>query len=125
MTAASELKVSLMSPALLKAAQLTLIQDRIISRAGRVSPVKHQRPISLTFDPEFPAPRTRTEVEFAIDANGRAREETFVDEEEPKTTRGGPTTNEEWELSQYKSSSGDKPILLKYGDIKEQVCAGS
>jgi hypothetical protein len=94
------------------ATQLTLLQDRIISRAGRVSPVKHQRPISLTSIPEFPAPRTRTEVKFTIDANGRARTETFVVEEEPKTTRGGPITNEEWESSQYESSSDDEPILL-------------
>jgi hypothetical protein len=95
-----------------QAAQVTPLQDRIISRAGRVSPVKHQRPISLTSIPEFPAPRTRTEVKFTIDANGRARTETFVVEEEPKTTRGGPIINEEWESSQYESSSDDEPILL-------------
>jgi hypothetical protein len=95
-----------------QAAKVTLLQDRIISRAGRVSPVKHQRPISLTSIPEFPVPRTRTEVKFTIDANGRARTETFIVEAEPVTTRGGPITNEEWESSQYESSSDDEPILL-------------
>lgn len=95
-----------------RGAQITPLQDRVISRAGRVSPVKHQRPISLTSIPEFPAPRTRTEVKFTIDANGRARTETVVVEEETKTTRGGPSTNEEWESSQYESSSDDEPILV-------------
>jgi hypothetical protein len=74
--------------------------------------VKHQRPISLTSIPEMPGPRARTEVKFTIDANGRARTETVVIEEEVKTTPGGPSTNEEWESSQYDSSSDDEPILL-------------
>ncbi|PMD58124.1 uncharacterized protein K444DRAFT_532479 [Hyaloscypha bicolor E] len=87
-------------------------QDRVISRTGRISPVKHQRPISLTSIPEFPAPRTRTEVKFTIDANGRARTETVVVEEEPKTARGGPPANEEWDSSQDESSSDDEPILV-------------
>jgi hypothetical protein len=93
-----------------QAAQLTILQDR------RVSPVEHQRPIS---HPEFPAPRTG----FVIDANGRARVESFV--EEPKATRGDPITNEEWESSQSESSSNDGRIVLNYGDMKEQVYAGS
>ncbi|KAE9379248.1 hypothetical protein N431DRAFT_155005 [Stipitochalara longipes BDJ] len=86
-------------------------QDRIIPRAGRISPVKHQRPISLTSIPELPMPRTRTEVKFTIDANGRARTETVVVEEEPKNTRG-PSANEEWESSHYESSSDDEPLLV-------------
>ncbi len=72
--------------------------------------MKHQRPLSLTSIPELPAPRTRTEVKFTIDVNGRARTETVVVEEEPKTTRAGPSANEEWESSQYESSSDDEPI---------------
>ena len=95
-----------------RGAQVTPLQDRVISRAGRISPVKHQRPISLTSIPELPAPRTRTEVKFTIDANGRARTETVVVEEEPKTTRGGPPANEEWDSSQDESSSDDEPILV-------------
>jgi len=35
-----------------------------------------------------------------------------VVEEEPKTTRGGPSANEDWESSHYESSSDDEPLLI-------------
>lgn len=92
---------------------LSLKTDRVVSRGGRISPVKQQRPSALMPIPELPAPRVRTELKFTIDANGRARTERVVVEAEPKTTRGGPSaTHEEWDSSHYESSSDDEPILV-------------
>jgi len=91
-------------------------QDRFLSRSstGRISPVKHQRPSNLMSIPEMERPRTRTEVKFTIDANGRARTETVLVEEDLRTSRGGPSARSEgWESSQYdESSSDDEPILV-------------
>ncbi|TVY84353.1 PHD finger protein 20-like protein [Lachnellula suecica] len=88
--------------------------DRIRPRTGRSSPVKlHQRPPSLNSIPEMPAPRSRTEVKFTIDAKGRARTETVVIPEEPQTIREGPSSrSEEWYSSPDSSSSDDEPILI-------------
>lgn len=91
-------------------------QDRMLSRSstGRISPVKHQRPSNLMSIPETERPRTRTEVKFTIDANGRARTETVLVEETSRTSHGGPSARSEgWESSQYdESSSDDEPILV-------------
>ncbi|KAL2074410.1 hypothetical protein VTL71DRAFT_8188 [Oculimacula yallundae] len=91
-------------------------QDRVLSRTGtgRISPVKHPRPSNLVSIPEMDRPRTRTEVKFTIDANGRARTETVLVAENPRTVRGGPSARSEgWESSQYdESSSDDEPILV-------------
>lgn len=92
------------------------ILDRILSRTGRMSPVKHSRPgsISLSSIPELPPPRTRTEVKFTIDASGRARTETILVEEELSPLRAGSSRrNEGWdEESNYESSSDEDPILV-------------
>ncbi|CZR54431.1 uncharacterized protein PAC_04315 [Phialocephala subalpina] len=88
-------------------------QDRVVSRGGRISPVKQQRASGLTSIPEMPTPRVRTELKFTIDANGRARTETVVVEDEPRTTRGGPSASrEDWDSSHYESSSDDEPIIV-------------
>ena len=87
----------------LSTSRLKSPQDRI-SRTGRISPVKHQRPGSLTMIPELPVPRTRTEVKFTIDANGRARTETVLVED--------PKPHDDWVSSQEDSSSDEEPILL-------------
>lgn len=85
--------------------------DRVmLSRSGRISPVK-QRPSVLTSIPELLPPRTRTEVKFTIDANGRARTETVVIEE-PRSRRGGSMRRDEFETSSYDSSSDDEPIVV-------------
>lgn len=87
--------------------------DRAVSRSGRISPMKQQRPNALTSIPEMPAPRLRTELKFTIDPNGRARTERVVVEDEPRTTKGGPTAmHEDWDSSHYESSSDDEPILV-------------
>ncbi|KAH6720004.1 hypothetical protein BKA61DRAFT_227096 [Leptodontidium sp. MPI-SDFR-AT-0119] len=90
-------------------------QDRVLSRTGtgRISPTKHQRPSNLMSIPEMERPRARTEVKFTIDANGRARTETVLVEEDPRTSRGGPSARSEGWDSQYdESSSDDEPILV-------------
>ncbi|CZS93495.1 uncharacterized protein RCO7_10562 [Rhynchosporium graminicola] len=97
--------------------QLNSSQDRVSSRpsTGRISPVKHQRPSKLVSIPEVDGPRTRTEVKFTIDANGRARTETVLVAEKHRTGRGGPSARSEgWESSQYgdESSSDDELILV-------------
>ncbi|KUJ21020.1 uncharacterized protein LY89DRAFT_665486 [Mollisia scopiformis] len=87
--------------------------DRAVSRGGRVSPVKQQRPSTLKSIPEMSTPRMRTELKFTIDSNGRAKTERVIVGEEPRTTRGGPsTTHEDWDSSHYESSSDDEPILV-------------
>jgi len=92
---------------------LKLLQDRIRPRTGRSSPIKHQRPPSLSSIPELPPPRPRTEVKFTIDAKGRARTETVLIEEEPKIVQREPITrSEEWYSSPDDSSSDDEPILI-------------
>ncbi|TVY13290.1 PHD finger protein 20-like protein 1 [Lachnellula arida] len=89
------------------------VQDRVRPRTGRSSPVKQQRPPILTSIPELPTPRARTEVKFTIDAKGRARTETVMIQEEPRTTPGGPSTkSEEFYSSLDDSSSDDEPILI-------------
>jgi hypothetical protein len=90
--------------------KLNASQDRILlSRSGRISPVK-QRPSVLTSIPELHPPKTRTEVKFTIDANGRARTETVVVQEpgSKKTSVHG----EAYDSSPYESSSDDEPILI-------------
>jgi hypothetical protein len=90
--------------------------ERILSRTGRISPVKQSRPssISLSSIPELPPSRTRTEVKFTIDANGRARTETVLVEEEASPRRiGSSRRNEGWdEESNYESSSDEDPIIV-------------
>ncbi|TVY43362.1 hypothetical protein LSUB1_G002506 [Lachnellula subtilissima] len=88
------------------------VQDRVRPRTGRSSPVKQQRPPSLSSIPELPAPRARMEVKFTIDAKGRARTETVTIQEEPRTTPGGPSTKSEEFYSSLDSSSDDEPILI-------------
>jgi hypothetical protein len=86
-------------------------EDRaLLSRSGRISPVK-QRPSILGSIPELHPPKTRTEVKFTIDANGRARTETVVVDGAPRPKRGS-IHGEEWDLSPYDSSSDDEPILV-------------
>lgn len=86
------------------------LQDRVqLSRSGRISPVK-QRPSILTSIPELHPPRTRTEVKFTIDANGRARTETVI-VAEPRSTSGS-LRGDEYDSSPYESSSDDEPILV-------------
>lgn len=85
-------------------------QDRVmISRSGRISPVK-QRPNMLTSIPELHPPRTRTEVKFTIDANGRARTET-VTVEAPRS-RGGSLRGAGYDKSPYDSSSDEDSIVV-------------
>lgn len=90
---------------------LTDAQDRILSRTGQSSPIRRQRPSSLTSIPESLAPRPRTEVIFTIDSKGKARTETVVVGPASKP-RGASSLNEEWESSQYESSSDEEPIIL-------------
>ena len=96
----------------MSAPRLNSAQDRVVlSRSGRISPVK-QRPSVLTSIPELQPPKTRTEVKFTIDANGRARTETIV-VEEPRARRRRPSRQGyEFESSSYESSSDDEPILV-------------
>ncbi|EKD13069.1 PHD-finger domain-containing protein [Drepanopeziza brunnea f. sp. 'multigermtubi' MB_m1] len=91
--------------------------DRILSRSsssssGRISPMKHQRPSNLTSIPEMERPKTRTEVKFTIDANGRARTETVILQEYPTTSRGPSARSDIWESSQYDESSSDDESIL-------------
>ncbi|RDL40687.1 FYVE zinc finger [Venustampulla echinocandica] len=89
------------------------IQDRPRSRTGRISPVKQQRPPSLSSIPELPPPRARTEVRFTIDSKGRARTETVIIQDKPPRSRGGrSTSNENWESTSTESSSDDEPIIV-------------
>lgn len=86
------------------------------SSRRRSSPLKHQNRTSLTSIPES-VPGTRTSVTFSIDANGRARTETKIIADEPKTARGGPSTSratsEDWDSESLPgSSSDDEPIIL-------------
>ncbi|KAG9233986.1 hypothetical protein BJ875DRAFT_377432 [Amylocarpus encephaloides] len=84
-----------------------------IPRTGRISPVKQQRPPSLSSIPEMPPPGSRTEVRFTIDSRGRARTETVVVQEEPRLSRdGGNNGSEHWDSSSPESSSDDEPIII-------------
>jgi hypothetical protein len=88
-------------------------QDRILPRTGQSSPIRRQRPSSLTSIPESLVPRPRTEVIFTIDAKGKARTETIVVGGASKpTTALRLSRNEEREYSQYESSSDDEPIIV-------------
>lgn len=92
------------------ALRLNPSQDRVqLSRSGRISPVK-QRPSILMSIPELHPPKTRTEVKFTIDANGRARTETVI-VEAPRSKRGS-IRGDEYDSSPYESSSDDEPILV-------------
>ncbi|KAF4636431.1 hypothetical protein G7Y89_g1654 [Cudoniella acicularis] len=87
--------------------------DRIRPRTGRTSPVKQQRHPSLSSIPELPAPRSRTEVRFTIDSNGRARTETVIVKEEPKPSRHGRSSfTQDWDSSSNDSSTDEEPILV-------------
>jgi hypothetical protein len=94
------------------ASTLTDSQDRILSRTGQSSPIRRQRPSSLTSIPESLIPRPRTEVIFTIDSKGKARTETVVVGPASKPRVGTSSLNEEWESSQYESSSDEEPIIL-------------
>jgi hypothetical protein len=79
-------------------------------RTGRISPLKHSRPTSLTSIAEAPSSVPRTELRLTIDARGRAKTESFViDEQQPSPTRTRPSILEDFE-SQYDSQ--DEDILL-------------
>jgi len=95
--------------------KLTPSKGRIMPRTGRSSPVKQQRPSSLTSIPEFPLPKPRTEVIFTIDSKGKARTETVIVGEEPTKNKEPPppsSLNEEWDESPYESSTDEEPIIL-------------
>lgn len=58
-------------------------------------------------------PKQKTEVIFTIDAKGKARTETVVVGEASKPARSSASPRkEEWESSQYESSSDDEPIIV-------------
>ncbi|CAG8955184.1 hypothetical protein HYFRA_00007200 [Hymenoscyphus fraxineus] len=93
-------------------------QDRVKTRNGRVSPVKQQRPPSLSSIPELPASRARTEVRFTIDSKGRARTETVVIQEEPRSrpTSSRPASSsrsrDRYDYTSSESSSDEEPIIV-------------
>ncbi|KAH8663511.1 hypothetical protein BGZ60DRAFT_529778 [Tricladium varicosporioides] len=89
------------------------IQDRIRPRTGRISPVKQQRPPSLSSIPELPRSRSRTEVRFTIDSKGRARTETVIIEEGPSPSRKGHSSfTQDWDSSSNDSSTDEEPIIV-------------
>jgi hypothetical protein len=76
--------------------------------------VKQQRPPNLSSIPEQ-TPRSRTEVRFTIDPNGRARTETVIIQEEPRPRSAvrKPSLQKHYEHhSGTESSSDDEPILI-------------
>ncbi|CAL3964847.1 unnamed protein product [Diplocarpon coronariae] len=91
-------------------------QERMLSRksSGRISPRKPLRPSNLMSIPEIERPKTRTEVKFTIDANGRARTETVILEGDRRTSQRGPSMRiHSRGSSQYDdSSSDDEPLLI-------------
>jgi hypothetical protein len=84
-------------------------------RTGRLSPVKHLRPTSLTPISEAPASRPRAEVRLTVDKKGRARTETVIIDEErtpPNRTVQPSSSNEGYESSQYDSSTDEEDIII-------------
>ncbi|KAF6827289.1 PHD finger protein 20 [Colletotrichum plurivorum] len=97
--------------------------SRPLSRpSGRISPLKqqHSRLSSLTSIPESSSPRTRTSVKFTIDSKGRARAETTVIVDEPRSssaqrmpvTRETPHRERSWDSEDDESSTDDEPIII-------------
>ena len=87
--------------------------DRILPRTGQSSPIRRQRPSSLTSIPESLLSRPRTEVIFTIDAKGKARTETVVVGGAAKPAAASmPSRNEELDSSHYDSSSDEEPIIV-------------
>ena len=95
---------------------LTEAQGRpLIAHTGRSSPTKSKRSNKLTSIPELAAPKPRTEVVFTIDSKGKARTETVIVGEAPELAhaeRHTSSLNDEWESSQYESSTDEEPIVL-------------
>ena len=88
--------------------------------SGRVSPLKKQHRLSgLASIPELSSqPHSRTSVRFTIDSNGRARAETTmlggaeVDGGIPRSQSSRELGRDDWEESEYSSSSDDEPIII-------------
>jgi hypothetical protein len=82
-----------------------------VSDKGRKSPEKQLGRPNLASIPEF-AQTPRAAVTFSIDANGRARTETTVVRNGPRTIRGGPPLSDGYDSSHSASSSDDEPIMI-------------